>query len=70
MTYAELHSSLQSMGGVSGIDVLGYDACVAAQIEVLFTWRPHATHFGGELVARYEFDYHGTIPYQLQAKKT
>lgn len=29
------------------IDVIGYDACVSAQIEVLHTWRPFASTFAG-----------------------
>ena len=32
---------------LSKIDVVGYDACVSAQIEVLHTWQPYANTFAG-----------------------
>jgi hypothetical protein len=43
-------SNSKSQGKTSGlglVDLVGYDACVAAQIEVLHTWRPFSAAFVG-----------------------
>jgi hypothetical protein len=45
------------------IDVIGYDACVSSQVEVLHTWRPIAKNFAGsqDYVGWGGVDYHTVI---------
>ena len=49
MNYAQLLSALQetSISNNKKFDVVSYDACVSAQIEVLHTWRPYTEVFTG-----------------------
>jgi hypothetical protein len=48
MSYESITATLSSsVAAIDNIDVIGYDACVAAQVEVLHTWRPFATVFSG-----------------------
>ena len=46
MNYADITKTL-NVQTPDLIDVIGYDACVSAQIEVLHTWRPFASVFAG-----------------------
>ena len=48
MDYTHLYAALKEQSrSLPTIDVLGYDACVASQMEVLHTWRPFADTFVG-----------------------
>jgi len=48
LSYGDIRIELQKDKNLfSTIDVIGYDACVSAQIEVLHTWRPYANNYAG-----------------------
>ena len=47
MDYPTLFETLSGDTSLSNIALLGYDACVASQIEVIHTWRPFASSFVG-----------------------
>jgi len=52
MSYGRLYQELKALNDSKVakeryIDVIGYDACVASQIEVMDTWRDSAAYFAG-----------------------
>lgn len=48
ISYGNLYDALRSGGhDLHKLDVIGYDACVASQIEVMHTWAPFANQFAG-----------------------
>ena len=60
--YAALNES-KSNNQLLSIDVVGYDACVAAQIEVMHTWRP----FAGSFVGSQDYVGWGGVDYSIVA---
>lgn len=48
ISYGDLYDELRGGGhDIHKVDVIGYDACVSAQIEVLHTWSMFANQFAG-----------------------
>lgn len=61
MDYASLYSALSSSSSSGSIDLVGYDACVSAQVEVMDTW----SAFSGVFVGSQDYVGWGGIDYSL-----